>query len=79
MEINVCIGEYCHLHGAEIVVKTIRALLDERNSQDAIGLKGCFCMRKCKEEGVSVQIDGTIHKVNAEEAEDFFAGVMAPN
>ena len=79
MEIKVCIGDYCHLHGAETIVQMFQALLQRDQLAEQIHLKGCFCMRRCKDPGVSVQVGATVHKVEPEQAATFFETVIRPS
>lgn len=79
MEIKVCIGDYCHLKGAEVVVKTFQELLKQHNLDRELNLKGCFCMRRCREDGVSVLVGDEFYKVDYEKVEEFFHTVIKPS
>lgn len=72
MKITVCIGDFCHINGSEIVIRTLQNLFETHNVKASIELTGSFCMRKCQEPGVSVIVNGTAFKVLPEHTEDFF-------
>lgn len=78
MEVKVCIGEFCHFNGAEIVVKRLQELLHNHNASEPIALKGCFCIRKCQEAGVAVQVEDDVHTVTPDAIDDFFHNVILP-
>jgi len=74
MELKVCIGEFCHLKGAERVIKGLQELC--KNSKVEVTFTGCFCLGKCKEPGVTVQYMDKQYKVVCSEVEDFFHKVI---
>ena len=78
MEIKICIGDYCHLKGSEVVVKTIQELLEKNNMKNKLNLKGCFCMRKCHHGGVSVMVGDEHYKVDYKKTEEFFNSTIKP-
>lgn len=79
MELKICIGEYCHLKGSEVIVKKFKKLLEEKNLNAKIDLKGCFCMGKCHEDGISVMVNETIHKIDPDKVDGFFNDVVLPS
>lgn len=79
MELSICVGESCHIIGAEVVVKTFQALIKKENIEQKINLKGSFCMGKCSSDaGVTIQIDKEFYKTKYEDAEKFFYDVLFP-
>lgn len=72
MKITVCIGSSCHLKGSRQVVERLRRLLDESGLGDRVELSGTFCMGQCRS-GVCVDVDGVLHSVTPETADEFFA------
>ncbi len=78
MEVRICIGEFCHLKGSEIVTRVFMELAEKEGLGEALDLKGVFCLGKCQEQGVSVKVGEVIHKLNYEDAEKFFHGVILP-
>jgi NADH:ubiquinone oxidoreductase subunit E len=78
MTVKVCIGENCHLKGAEVVVKTFKELFVKEGIEGKVSLKGSFCMRQCQEPGITVQVDDKFYKTAYEDAEAFFYKVIAP-
>ncbi len=78
MEVRVCIGEFCHLQGSEIVTRTFMELAEKEGLGERLSLKGVFCLGKCQEAGVSVKVGDTVHKLKYEDAERFFREVLVP-
>ncbi len=72
VELTVCIGEFCHLKGAEVVVQDFKQLIDDKQLTNEVKLKGKFCLGKCNEEGISVAVDGERHCIQADDAKVFF-------
>ncbi len=71
MKITVCIGSSCHLKGSRAVVEKLQELINASNLNDKVSLSGTFCMGNCVN-GVSVTVDGNLHSVSRDTAEDFF-------
>lgn len=71
MTIKVCIGEFCHLQGAEEVVRAVQSRLTEDDRDHHIELVGCFCMNKCSEDGVSIQVDDVRYTVLPQDIDRF--------
>ncbi len=78
MEVRICIGEFCHLKGSEVVTRTFMDLAEKQGLGDSLDLKGVFCLGACQAEGVSVKVGDRVHKVRMEEAERFFLDVVVP-
>ncbi len=55
VEVYVCIGTSCHLHGGERVAEQILSLVGEHGLQREVQVRGAFCLEHCSE-GVSVKI-----------------------
>ena len=77
MKITVCIGSSCHLKGSRQVVEQLQALVAEHGLKNEIELAGTFCMGNCQN-GVSVSLDGEIHSVTPETAQQFFETEVLP-
>ena len=75
--LEVCIGSSCHVRGAYNVVQTIQQMMEERGLHERIDLATTFCMRECHQAGVSVSVDGTVHRVAPEAARQFMDEVIA--
>jgi len=58
--VSVCVGSSCHLKGAYEVIKLCEEAIAESSVRETINLKGTFCLGKCSEEGVTLNIDGEI-------------------
>ena len=71
MKITVCIGSSCHLKGSRQVVGKFQELIAENDLKDKVELGGPFCMGNCQS-GVCVTVDGELHSVSPETADEFF-------
>ena len=76
-QVSVCIGSSCHVRGAYNVVQTIQQMVEERGLHDRIDLGTTFCMRECHNTGVSVSVDGQVHRVAPEAAREFMDALIA--
>lgn len=76
-QISVCIGSSCHVRGAYNVVQAIQQMMEERGLHDRIELGTTFCMRACHQAGVSVSVDGQVHRVAPEAVRQFVDAVMS--
>ena len=72
IKVTVCIGSSCHLKGSRQVVEELQYLIKENNLQDSVNLGGAFCMGKCNEKGVNVNVDGVHYSVEPKDVKDFF-------
>lgn len=70
MNVAVCIGSACHLHGSYDVKTAFQRLIEENQLQDKVHLEVAFCLGHCKD-GVTIRVDDEIitglNKDNAEE------------
>ncbi len=77
MTLTVCIGSACHLKGSRETTKILERLIDEHHLRDQIQFYAAFCMGNCQN-GVSVSLDGEIHSVTPETAQQFFETEVLP-
>ena len=77
MKVTVCIGSSCHLKGSRQIVERLQALVAEKDLKEKVELSGKFCMGNCQN-GVSVSLDGEIHSVTPETAQQFFETEVLP-
>lgn len=61
MKILICVGSSCHLKGAPEIASMLTETLKKYDLEAEVTLAGCFCMEKCNREGVTVQVDETVH------------------
>lgn len=59
LEVCVCVGSSCHVHGSERVIARLQALIAERGLEEHVTLKGSFCLENCST-GVSVRVGATL-------------------
>ncbi|MGE5632680.1 MAG: (2Fe-2S) ferredoxin domain-containing protein [Caulobacteraceae bacterium] len=72
MVVQICIGSACHLKGAYNVINNLQKLIDEKQINNKVTLKGAFCLGHCTE-AVSVQVDdGPVLSVSDKNVEQFF-------
>lgn len=64
--LTVCMGSACHQMGGYHVITQLKKLITAHHLDDALELKGAFCLGECGQ-GVIMQFQGrTIRRVNAE-------------
>lgn len=78
IELNVCIGSACHIHGSHNVVATFQHLIEKYGLHDKVMLKGDFCMKECSAAGVAVRFAGKTQRITPEEARTFFKEQILP-
>ncbi len=78
VELNVCIGSACHIHGSHNVVATFQHLIETYKLHDKVKLKGAFCMRECSSDGVAVAVNGKAERITPENARAFFKEKILP-
>lgn len=71
MVVTICIGSSCHLKGSRKIVERFNELIQENNVGDKVSLNGSFCIGECVN-GVCVKVDGELHSVSPETADEFF-------
>jgi NADH:ubiquinone oxidoreductase subunit E len=78
LELSVCIGSSCHIKGSYNVIQTFQQLIEEKALHGKINFKSDFCQNRCREPGVAVSVNHTIHRVRPEAAGEFFTAEVAP-
>ena len=72
VDISVCVGSACHLKGAYGVIQKLQSIVQERQLNNDVTIKACFCLGKCTE-FVAVKVNEThIFSVGEEHVENFF-------
>lgn len=71
MVVTICIGSSCHLKGSRKIVERFNELIRENQVEEKVSLNGSFCIGECTK-GVCVKIDGILHSVLPETADEFF-------
>ena len=78
-DLVVCVGESCHLSGAEVVVKTFIDAVATQELQEHVLVKGCFCIGECGEDGqVSVKFEDVVSRIGRDDAETYFESTVLP-
>ncbi|MCP4146027.1 MAG: (2Fe-2S) ferredoxin domain-containing protein [bacterium] len=68
-DLVVCVGETCHLSGAELVIKNFMELVKKYGLENEIAIKASFCIGSCCEcDEVSVKLGDRIFQVNPEQS-----------
>ncbi len=78
IELTVCIGSACHIHGSHNVVATFRNMVEQYHLHDKVSLKGAFCMKECAGAGVTVTVNGASERIDAADARAFFKEKVLP-
>ena len=70
--ISICVGSACHLKGSYKVIEGLQRLIKENKVEDAVEIKGAFCIGRCTE-GVSVLVnDEEFFSLNENNVDSFF-------
>lgn len=78
MKLYICVGSSCHLKGSYDVIEKMQELIKKYGVEDKIELQASFCLGHCAT-GVTVKADEIfLHRVNAENAEDYFVNEIYP-
>ena len=74
MIIQICVGSSCHLKGSPDIVALIQEAVQTHGIADRVTLTGSFCIGKCNREGVTIQVDDTVHVgITKENFKEFFS------
>ena len=74
MIIQICVGSSCHLKGSPEIVALMQSAVEEYGIADNVTLAGSFCVGTCNREGVTVQVDDTVHiGITKENFKEFFS------
>lgn len=74
MIIQICVGSSCHLKGSPDIVALIQLAVEEHGLAEEVTLTGSFCVGKCNREGVTIQVDDTVHVgITKENFKEFFS------
>ena len=57
LEVVVCVGSTCHVHGSAYVVQSLQRLIAEHGLEAAVELKASFCMGGCRN-GICMTVGG---------------------
>ncbi len=78
-ELTVCVGESCHLNGAEIVVTRFQEIIKQKQLTDSVKLKGSFCIGECCEDGcISIRWRDRVLTVDPDHATEVFEKEVLP-
>lgn len=79
-DLVVCVGEKCHLSGAEVVLKSFMDIIAREKLAGEIRLKGSFCIGECCEQDeVSVRFGDRVFQVDPKRAYLAFAREVWPS
>ena len=71
--VQICVGSSCHLKGSQAIVDLFQQKLAQHGLEEDVVLMGSFCIGKCNRDGVTIQVDDTIHTgVTVENFDAFF-------
>ena len=73
MLIQICVGSSCHLKGSQDIVELMQQAVCAHGLEDRVVLSGSFCIGKCNNIGVTVQVEDTVHVgITRENFKEFF-------
>nr|MBQ5811501.1 NAD(P)H-dependent oxidoreductase subunit E [Clostridia bacterium] len=73
MIVQVCVGSACHLRGSSEIVEFLSKAVAEHRLEEDVTLAGSFCIGKCSQTGVTIQVDDDIHVgISKDNVRDFF-------
>lgn len=55
--VEICIGSACYVKGSNQLVNQLQSLIDEKNWNAKVTLKGAFCMQVCSD-GLGIRVNG---------------------
>ena len=74
MIVQICVGSSCHIKGSSEIVELLQKAVAEHHLEDDITLAGSFCTGVCNRQGVTVQVDDSVHTgITRENFDKFFS------
>lgn len=77
MDLMVCVGSSCHLQHSRELINRLKELIVQYGLEEAVELKGSFCMGHCAEAGVCVRYDDEVYSLTMDTVDEFFANKVA--
>ena len=74
----LCMGSACHQMGVYDVLPKLQTLIKEHNLEDAIELKGSFCLETCSQGIVMKFQDKRFSKISPQNVEAIFNEKILP-
>lgn len=70
--VQICVGSACHLKGSQEIVERFQAAVEKYNLDGDVVLSGSFCIGECNRDGVTIQVNDTVHTGVTKETFDSF-------
>jgi NADH:ubiquinone oxidoreductase subunit E len=74
----LCMGSACHQMGVYDVLPKLQALIKEHNLEDAVELKGSFCLETCSQGIVMKFQENRFFKISPQNVETIFTEKILP-
>jgi NADH:ubiquinone oxidoreductase subunit E len=74
----LCMGSACHQMGVYDVLPKLQTLIKEHDLEDAVELKGSFCLETCSQGIVMKFKEERFSKISPENVEDVFNDKILP-
>jgi NADH:ubiquinone oxidoreductase subunit E len=78
LEINICVGSSCHLKGSYNVIQEFQQIIEEKKLHEQVSIKATFCMKQCRNHGVSVRLGENSYSLLSGTCREFFEDSVAP-
>jgi NADH:ubiquinone oxidoreductase subunit E len=79
MDLTICVGENCHLSGADVVAKAVMKLIEAENLGNDVRVRGAFCLGECSQDReVTVRCGERVFHVRRHEAEQQIRNRILP-
>lgn len=72
MEVKVCMGTACHLRGSREVIERLQELMSAHHIKQDVDFSGKFCLGKCSNKGVSIEVNGKEFDLMPSDVDEFF-------
>jgi NADH:ubiquinone oxidoreductase subunit E len=74
----LCMGSACHQMGVYDVLPKLQSLIKVHDLEDAVELKGSFCLETCSQGIVMKFQDQRFSKISPQNVEDIFSKQIVP-
>lgn len=72
VNVNVCVGSSCHIHGSYKIINLMNTAVKENDLTEKVNVSAAFCLGHCMNGGVSVKVNDQIFNVNEDSFKEFF-------
>ena len=73
MIVQICVGSSCHIKGSAEIIELLQKAVAAHHLENDMTLAGSFCTGVCNRQGVTVQVDDSVHTgITRENFDQFF-------